>query len=71
MVYALEIALAINLNYFCSLAIIMQKLSRTEKMWLIFFTLVLVGLMGGCMYETVTNHKPLGPRPTIKEQDQP
>jgi hypothetical protein len=71
MVNVLEIALTCNHYNFCSLAIIMQKLSRTEKMWLIFFALVLAGLIGGCMYETVTNHKPLGPRPIIKEQDQP
>jgi hypothetical protein len=45
----------------------MQKLSRSEKMWLIFFTLVLIGLIGGCMYNTVTNHKPIGPRPMRKE----
>jgi hypothetical protein len=49
----------------------MQKLSRSEKKWLFFFTLVLIGLIGGCMYETVLNHKPLGPRPTIKENVQP
>jgi hypothetical protein len=46
--------------------IFMQKLSRTEKMWLIFFAIVLIGLIGGCMYETVTNHKPLGPKPVRK-----
>jgi len=44
----------------------MQKFSRTEKMWLIFFAIVLIGLIGGCMYETVVNHKPIGPRPTRK-----
>jgi hypothetical protein len=46
----------------------MQKLSRREKMWLIFFALILFGLIGGCMYDTVTSHKPLGPRPTMKQQ---
>jgi len=46
----------------------MQKLTRSEKMWLIFFTLILIGLIGGCMYETVSNHKPIGPRPIRKEQ---
>jgi cell division protein FtsL len=49
----------------------MQKLSRVEKMWLIFFAVVLIGLIGGCMYDTVTNHKALGPRPTMKDQTQP
>jgi hypothetical protein len=49
----------------------MQKLSRTEKMWLIFFALVLIGLIGGCMYDTVTNHKTMGPRPIRKEITEP
>jgi hypothetical protein len=44
----------------------MQKFSRSEKIWLILFALVLIGLIGGCMYETVANHKPIGPRPTRK-----
>jgi hypothetical protein len=44
----------------------MQKFSRTEKLWLIFFTLVLIGLVGGCMYETVVSHRPIGPRPMRK-----
>jgi hypothetical protein len=44
----------------------MQKFSRTEKIWLILFALVLIGLIGGCMYETVVNHRPIGPRPTRK-----
>ncbi len=44
----------------------MQKFSRSEKIWLILFILVLIGLIGGCMYETVVNHKPIGPRPTRK-----
>jgi hypothetical protein len=46
----------------------MQKLTRSEKMWLIFFALILIGLIGGCMYETVSNHKSIGPRPIRKEQ---
>jgi hypothetical protein len=50
---------------------IMQKLSKNEKMWLIFFALILFGLIGGCMYDTVTSHKPIGPRPTIKQDVQP
>jgi hypothetical protein len=49
----------------------MQKLSGKEKTWLIFFTLVLIGLVGGCMYDMVTNHKPIGPRPIRKEITQP
>jgi hypothetical protein len=49
----------------------MKRLSRSEKMWLIFFALVLVGLIGSCMYDTISNHKPLGPRPTRKEEVQP
>ena len=48
----------------------MQKFSRSEKIWLILFALVLIGLIGGCMYETVVNHKPIGPRPTRKIKDQ-
>ncbi len=44
----------------------MQKFSRSEKIWLILFALVLIGLIGGCMYETVANHRPIGPRPTRK-----
>ena len=44
----------------------MQKFSSSEKIWLILFALVLVGLIGGCMYETVVNHRPIGPRPTRK-----
>jgi hypothetical protein len=49
----------------------MQKLTRIEKMWLIFFALVLIGLIGGCMYETVTSHKTIGPRPIRKEVTSP
>ncbi len=45
----------------------MQKLSRTEKIWLIFFVLIVIGLMGGCMYETVVYHKPIGPRPVMQK----
>ncbi|HEY8735034.1 MAG TPA: hypothetical protein VIL90_10745 [Puia sp.] len=45
----------------------MKKLSRSEKMWLILFAIILVGLIGGCMYETVSNHKPVGPRPAGKQ----
>jgi hypothetical protein len=48
----------------------MQRLSRTEKMWLILFAVILIGLIGGCMYETVTNHRPLGPRPVRKVDTQ-
>ena len=44
----------------------MQKFSHSEKTWLILFALLLIGLIGGCMYETVVNHKPIGPRPTRK-----
>ena len=59
--------------FICQLSIaksvkIMQKLTKSEKMWLIFFALILIGLIGGCMYETVSNHKPIGPRPIRKEQ---
>jgi hypothetical protein len=49
----------------------MQRLSRTEKMWLIFFFLVLIGLIGGCMYDTVANHKSIGQRPFRKDLAQP
>jgi hypothetical protein len=49
----------------------MQKLSRSEKMWLICFALILLGLVGGCMYDTVTSHKPLGPRPSMKQDVKP
>ena len=45
----------------------MKKLSRREKMWLIFFALILFGLIGGCMYDTVTSHKPIGPRPEMRQ----
>lgn len=44
----------------------MQKFSRNEKIWLILFALVMIGLIGGCMYETIVNHRPIGPRPTRK-----
>jgi hypothetical protein len=44
----------------------MQKFSRTEKIWLILFILILIGLVGGCMYETVVSHRPIGPRPSRK-----
>ena len=47
----------------------MHKLSRREKIWLICFALVLLGLIGGCMYDTVTDHKPIGPRPSLKQQE--
>jgi hypothetical protein len=46
----------------------MQKLSRNEKLWLIFFGLTLILLIGGCMYDTVNTHKPIGPRPAIIEK---
>lgn len=49
----------------------MQKLSRTEKMWLTIFAVILIGLIGGCMYETVTNHQAIGPRPERKINTQP
>jgi len=49
----------------------MKRLSRSEKMWLMFFALVLAGLIGGCMFETISNHKPLGPRPIREEEVQP
>lgn len=45
----------------------MQKLTRTEKMWLIFFAIVLISLIGGCIYETVVYHKPIGARPSLNE----
>ena len=44
----------------------MQKFSRPEKIWLILFILILIGLVGGCMYETVVSHRPIGPRPSRK-----
>lgn len=44
----------------------MQKFSRIEKMWLLFFTFIMICLVIGCMYETIANHKPIGPRPIQK-----
>jgi hypothetical protein len=44
----------------------MPNLTRTDKKWLIFFALILIGMMGGCMYETVAFHDPIGPKPVIK-----
>jgi cell division protein FtsL len=49
----------------------MNKLSRSEKMWLIFFAVVFISLVGSCMYETVTKHDPIGPRPTRQQESQP
>jgi hypothetical protein len=46
----------------------MHRFTRSEKMWLIIFAFILIGLVGGCMYETVTNHRPIGPRPVRKDQ---
>jgi len=46
----------------------MKKLSRNEKMWLLFFAALLISLAGGCLFETVNHHKPVKPRPTISNQ---
>jgi hypothetical protein len=45
----------------------MQNLTRSDKNWLIFFALILIGMMAGCMYETVAFHAPIGPKPVIKQ----
>lgn len=45
----------------------MAKLTRTEKIWLIFFGIVLISLIGGCIFETVVYHKPIGARPALHE----
>ena len=46
----------------------MQNLTKSDKRWLIFFALILIGMIAGCMYETVAYHAPIGPRPTSKEK---
>jgi hypothetical protein len=46
----------------------MINLTRSDKKWLIFFGLLLIGLIAGCMYETVIYHAPIGPRPVIKDK---
>jgi len=46
----------------------MKKLSRNEKMWLLFFAALLISLAGGCLFETVKHHKPIGPRPVTNNQ---
>jgi len=43
----------------------MQNLSKSEKVWVVFFGMILIGLIGGCMFETMVYHKPIGPRPVI------
>ncbi|MFI5123954.1 MAG: hypothetical protein ACHQDF_01440 [Chitinophagales bacterium] len=44
----------------------MKRLSRTEKNWLILFIVIVIGLMAGCMIETVVDSSPWNPRPTLK-----
>jgi len=44
----------------------MKRLSHTEKIWLVIFLVVVIGLMAGCMIETVMDSGPWNPRPTLK-----
>jgi hypothetical protein len=43
----------------------MKKLSRREKTWLVIFIIIVIGLMAGCMMETVLDSGPWNPRPTL------
>jgi hypothetical protein len=41
----------------------MKRLNASERAWLIFFIVIVIGLMAGCMIETVVNSEPWQPRP--------
>jgi hypothetical protein len=43
----------------------MKRLSHTEKIWLVIFLILVIGLMAGCMIETVLDSSPWNPRPTL------
>ncbi|MEO6961266.1 MAG: hypothetical protein ABIY90_04820 [Puia sp.] len=41
----------------------MKKLNASERTWLIIFIVIIIGLMAGCMIETVSDSNTWGPRP--------